>query len=174
MIQITDPKAQKPTEAQRNRSSNVDQAFSTITNELDRYAKLVSETGIEAKPGKAKDNLNTVRQGIMLQMKELFNLGVLNGPDLSLMERMIYDPVVDPLKEGGIANLPDQLWTGITGGAGERAMNSVAELKRMLANIKNSVDTSVERQTPGATPAPTDDAGGWKDMGNGVKIRVKP
>ncbi|MBT1155733.1 glycoside hydrolase family 104 protein [Aminobacter anthyllidis] len=169
MIPITDPKPVRATEAQRNRSSNVDQAFSTITNELDRYEKLVGETGIEAKPGQSKDNLNTVRQGIMLQMKELFNLGVLNGPDLSLMERMIYDPVVDPLKEGGIANLPDQIWTGITGGAGERAKNSVAELKRMLTNIKESVGKSVDQ--PGA-PAPTD-TGGWKDMGNGVKIRVK-
>ncbi|QOF71856.1 hypothetical protein IG197_01825 [Aminobacter sp. SR38] len=171
MIPITSPKAQKPTEAQRNRSSNVDQAFSTITSELDRYAELVGQTGIEAKPGEDKDNLNTVRQGIMLQMKELFNLGVLNGPDLSLMERMIYDPVVDPLKEGGIANLPDQIWTGVTGGAGARAKNSVDELKRMLDNIKTSVDASVERQTPGAPPP--GDGGGWKDIGNGVKIRVK-
>ncbi|CAN7371378.1 hypothetical protein [Aminobacter sp. LjRoot7] len=171
MIPITSPKAQKPTEAQRNRSSSVDQAFSTITSELDRYAELVDKSGIQVKPGEAKDNLNTVRQGIMLQMKELFNLGVLNGPDLSLMERMIYDPVVDPLKEGGIANLPDQIWTGVTGVAGARAKNSVEELKRMLANIKTSVDASVERQTPGAPPP--GDGGGWKDMGNGVKIRVK-
>lgn len=169
MIQITDPKAQKPTEAQRNRSSNVDQAFSTITSELDRYAELVGETGVEAMPGEAKDNLNTVRQGIMLQMKELFNLGVLNGPDLSLMERMIYDPVVDPLKDGGIANMPDQIWAAASGSAGERAKNSVAELKRMLTNIKTSVGKSVDQ--PGAS-APTD-SGGWKDMGNGVKIRVK-
>jgi len=175
MIPITDAKPVRATEAQRNRTSNVDQAFTTITNELDRYEKLVSETGIEAKPGQAKDNLNTVRQGIMLQMKELFNLGVLNGPDLSLMERMIYDPVVDPLKEGGIANLPDQLWTGVTGGAGERAKNSVAELKRMLGNIKSSVDSSVDKQTPtpDGTTAPAA-PGEWKVLPNGVKIRVKP
>lgn len=175
MIQVTDPKPQKPTEAQRNRSSNVDQAFSTITNELDRYAELVGKTGIEAMPGESRDNLNTVRQGIMLQMKELFNLGVLNGPDLSLMERMIYDPVIDPLKEGGLANVPDQLWTATTGGAGDRAKNSVAELKRMLTNIKDSVGKSMDQPgspTPTGSPAPTG-SDGWKDMGNGVKIRVK-
>lgn len=138
-IQLTPGKAQLPTEAQRNREATVDQAFKTITGELDRYAELVGRTGIEATPGEAKDNLNTVRQGIMLQLKELFNLGVLNGPDLSLMERMIYDPVVDISKEGGITNLPDQIWTGITGGAGKRATNSVTELKRMLENIRSSV-----------------------------------
>jgi hypothetical protein len=154
MIPITDPKAIKPTEAQKNRVSQVDQSFNAIGTELDRYAELVGKTGIEAMPGAAKDNLNTVRQGIMLQLKELFNLGVLNGPDLSLMERMIYDPVVDPGKEGGLANLPDQLWTGTFGGAGQRAKNSVNELKRMLGNIKASVDSSVDKQSAGADVPP--------------------
>ena len=139
MIPLTAPKPDKPTEAQRNRVGNVNQAFDAITGELDRYADLVDKTGIEAMPGKDKDNLNTVRQGVMLQMKELFNLGVLNGPDLSLMEKMIYDPVIDPMKEGGLTNIPGQIWASATGTAGERAKNSVTELKRMLENIKNSV-----------------------------------
>lgn len=171
MIPITDPKAQKPTEAQRNRVGNVDQAFKAIGSELDRYAELVGQTGIEAAPGEAKDNLNTVRQGIMLQMKELFNLGVLNGPDLSLMERMIYDPVIDVGKDGGWSNLPDQIYTGIFGGAGDRAQNSVKELKRMLENIKSSVDTSVQSQT--GVPAPAAPSDGWTTLPNGVKIRKK-
>jgi flagellum-specific peptidoglycan hydrolase FlgJ len=168
MIPLTDPKAVKPTETQRNRVSAVDQAFEAINGELDRYSNLVKQTGIEAVPGEAKDNLNTVRQGIMLQMKELFNLGVLNGPDLSLMERMIYDPVVDPLKEGGLANLPGQALSAVTGDAPKRAQNSVDELKRMLTGIKASVGNSIPQNNK------TDPAeGGWKDLGNGVRIRVK-
>lgn len=139
VIPVTQPKAMKPTEKQRNDEARVNSAFTAINTELDRYAELVGKTGIEVLPGKAKDQLNTVRQGVMLQMKELFNLGVLNGPDLSLMERMIYDPTVDVMKEGGAANLPDQVWTGITGNAGNRANSSVAELKRMLTNIRGSV-----------------------------------
>ncbi|TIN20584.1 MAG: hypothetical protein E5Y51_02310 [Mesorhizobium sp.] len=137
------PGTAKPTETQRNRVSAVNQAFDAINTELDRYTHLVGKSGIEAMPGQAKDNLNTVRQGIMLQLKELFNLGVLNGPDLSLMERMIYDPVVDPLKEGGLANLPSQLYSAAVGDAPARAQNSVAELRRMLSGIKDAVDKTV-------------------------------
>lgn len=151
----------KPTETQRNRVSNVNQAFETINGELDRYADLVKKNGIEIMPGEGKDNLNTVRQGIMLQMKELFNLGVLNGPDLSLMERMIYDPVVDVTKEGGVVNLIPQLWTGATGGAEERARNSVAELKRMLGNIKESAAQSIA--APGQQQAAPPPPGGIVD-----------
>lgn len=143
IIPLTDPKAVKPTEAQRNRKASVDQAFDAINGELDRFTELVGKTGIEVIPGKGKDNLNTVRQGIMLQLKELFNLGVLNGPDLGLMEKMIYDPVIDPLKEGGLANLPGQLYSAATGDAKDRTMNSVAELKRMLEGIKASVGKSI-------------------------------
>jgi len=135
-IQLTQPKVP---EAQKNRAAEVDQAYKALNTELDRYSELVEKTGIEAMPGKSKDQLNSVRQGVMLQLKELFNLGVLNGPDLSLMERMIYDPVIDPFKEGGIINLPDQLFTSIAGNPGARAKSSVDELKRMIGNIRNSV-----------------------------------
>ncbi|WP_173515463.1 hypothetical protein [Ensifer sesbaniae] len=135
-IQLTEPKVP---EAQKNRAAAVDQAYKALNTELDRYSELVEKTGIEAMPGKSKDQLNSVRQGVMLQLKELFNLGVLNGPDLSLMERMIYDPVIDPFKEGGIMNLPDQLFTSIAGNPGARAKSSVDELKRMIGNIRNSV-----------------------------------
>jgi hypothetical protein len=142
VIQITPGKASMPTETQRNRKASVDQAFSALNTELDRYAELVGQYGIEAMPGKGKDQLNAVRQGVMLQMKELFNLGVLNGPDLSLMERMIFDPTLDVGKEGGWANVPDQIWTGAFGGAKGRADSSVAELKRMLGSIRDSVHGS--------------------------------
>lgn len=170
MIPLTSGKPEKPTEAQRNRLSNVGQAKEALINELDRYQQLVEKNGIEALPGEAKDNLNTVRQGIMLQMKELFNLGVLNGPDLSLMERMIYDPVVDPFKEGGLSNMLDQTWTGIFGGAGERAKNSVTELKRMIGSINDSVGNNMPNQ-PGASAGNGTD--GWTSIGN-AKLRVKP
>ncbi|MGO4619037.1 hypothetical protein AB4Z34_05345 [Ensifer sp. 2YAB10] len=135
-IQLTEPKVP---EAQKNRAASVDQAYKALNSELDRYSELVEKTGIEAMPGKSKDQLNSVRQGVILQLKELFNLGVLNGPDLSLMERMIYDPVIDPFKEGGIMNMPDQLFTSIAGNPGARAKSSVDELKRMIGNIRDSV-----------------------------------
>jgi hypothetical protein len=154
MIPLTAGKPDHGTEAQRNRRAAVDQAFQAIGAELDRYQALVDQHGIEAMPGEAKDSLTSVRQGIMLQMKELFNLGVLNGPDLQLMENMIYDPVVDPAKEGGIRNLVDQALTGLTGGAGERARNSVTELKRMLENVRSSVSGEASPSSPDGGDVP--------------------
>lgn len=118
--------------------AKINAAYKAIDGELTRYEDLVKKFGVEGKVGQAKDSLNAVRQGIMLQLKELFNLGVLNGPDLSLMENMIYDPVVSLTKEGGVSNLPGQLMDAVTGNAPSRAHNSVTELRRMLDGIMKS------------------------------------
>ncbi|WP_395449952.1 hypothetical protein ACHMW7_09145 [Aminobacter sp. UC22_36] len=126
-----DARAGPPGEAQHSTSAD---PLSILGRELDRYEKLVRGTGIEAMPGQDKDNLNAVRQGIMLRMKPLFDP---DGPDLSRIEPMIYDPVVAPFRDGGLAKLPDQLWTGAWGEAGARAQNSAAELRRMLANTRD-------------------------------------
>lgn len=158
-IPLTPPKQKQVPDATRNSQAKVNQAFDTIGGELDRYAELVGRHGVEAMPGEAKDNLNSVRQGIMLQMKELFNLGVLNGPDLSLMERMIYDPVIDPMKEGGIANLPGQMWDATVGNPGARAQNSVNELKRMLTNIRDATNRAAAG-TVGGLPSASTSGGG--------------
>lgn len=166
-IPLTPPKQKQIPDATRNSQAKVNQAFDTIGGELDRYAELVGKHGVEAMPGEAKDNLNSVRQGIMLQMKELFNLGVLNGPDLSLMERMIYDPVIDPMKEGGIANLPGQMWDATVGNPGARAQNSVNELKRMLTNIRDATNRAAAG-TVGAPAAASPPPGGTQNVPAGV------
>lgn len=166
-IPLTPPKQKQVPDATRNSQAKVNQAFDTIGGELDRYAELVGKHGVEAMPGEAKDNLNSVRQGIMLQMKELFNLGVLNGPDLSLMERMIYDPVIDPMKEGGIANLPGQMWDATVGNPGARAQNSVNELKRMLTNIRDATNRAAAG-TVGAPASAPPPAGGTQNVPAGV------
>lgn len=156
---LTGPKA---TAEQLNRVSKSKESIGTLGGLLTRYEELVKDGGISVVPGKEKDNLNTVRQAIMLQAKELFNLGVLNGPDLSLMEKMIYDPVVDVTKEGGLTNLPGQIWSGITGDAGDRASNSVNELRRLFEGIQKNVNAS--------TPTASGQDGGsgevidWKDL----------
>jgi hypothetical protein len=138
VIPITGPKPVKPTDTQRNAASSMDTAAASLNSSLDHYADMVGKTGLAVTPGSEKDTLNTVRQGIMLEAKELFNLGVLNGPDLQLMEKMIYDPVVDPLKEGGVANLPGQAMTAVGMGesAADRAKASVAEMKALIERKK--------------------------------------
>lgn len=155
---ISVPGTTKDPEAVRTMKLKATTAYQTIDAELDRYVQLVEQGGIAALPGPHKDKMNAVRQGIMLQLKELFNLGVLNGPDLSLMERMIYDPVVDAGKEGGMSSIPDQLATGVLGGnlgvatAGDRAAESAAELRRMLGNIVNTLGGAQAPAQPQGQP----------------------
>ena len=61
-----------------------------------------------------------------MQMKELYNLGVLNGPDLDLMDQMIVDatsPVNYALDMFGVADL------------GQRVSANIFNLKRQLEDL---------------------------------------
>jgi len=74
-------------------------------------------------PGQQKDALAGARRDLQLQMKELYNLGVLNGPDLELMNQMLVDPTsvgnaalnmvgiadLDKRMDANIAQVRDQL-----------------------------------------------------------------
>ncbi len=59
---------------------------------LDRYQSALMESGAEILPGSAKLGLEAAYTDLMLEAKELFNLGVLNGPDLMLMQQYVRDP----------------------------------------------------------------------------------
>lgn len=59
---------------------------------LDRYETMFDQTGTKIKPDGDKLALNTTYKDLMLQLKELFNLGVLNGPDLEIMEQYLQNP----------------------------------------------------------------------------------
>ena len=61
-------------------------------NALDRYRKVLSETGPTWVMGASKAKLQTAYNDMMIEMKELFNLGVLQGPDMMIMERTLTDP----------------------------------------------------------------------------------
>lgn len=148
LIPITGPKPIKETETQRNRKSQVDQATKAVESGLDTYEALVKKSGLSVVPGAEQDALNATRQGIMLQMKELFNLGVLNGPDLMLMEKMIYDPVVS--SDSGYGKLAGQGLTalGVGGTAASRASASVRTLKAQLKQIRDSVMSAQDGTVP--------------------------
>ena len=135
---LSPPKSTETTE-QKNARVKAVQSQQAINEQLNHYVDLVGQYGNEALSGEGKDKLNIARQGIMLQMKELYNLGVLNGPDLALMEKLIYDPVIDVTKEGGWANLPGQIAGSLGfGDPKSRAKNSADELKKQLDTIVRS------------------------------------
>lgn len=63
-----------------------------LSKQIDNYESLVNEYGFELLASPERNNLQTAYTSLLMNMKEYFNLGVLNGPDLEIMERMISDP----------------------------------------------------------------------------------
>lgn len=59
---------------------------------LDRYRKILGKHGAEVMPGPDKMELKAAYTNLLMEGKELFNLGVLNGPDLEIMQQYMQDP----------------------------------------------------------------------------------
>lgn len=58
---------------------------------LDNFEKIFQEVGNQ-RFGEEAQKLKSAYQQTLLNLKELFNLGVLNGPDLDLMQSLLPDP----------------------------------------------------------------------------------
>ncbi len=87
-------------------------AFDSIAQGLDEYERIFSETGGRVMPGAEKDSLLTARRGLQLQMKELFNLGVINGPDLAILDALLVDPTSienNAMDALGVASLEERV-----------------------------------------------------------------
>lgn len=134
-------------------------AVANLTNALDQYDALVQKGGY-AHLGGERDAVNTARTNIQMQMKELYNLGVLNGPDLELMNKMLVDPTYslgatfNPLSEERGAG------TVIANGIGDTLGLGTGIKDRVSANVKQLKDQfrSIVQQrlkTTGAPTAPT-------------------
>lgn len=69
-------------EAEIDRQQN---ALATYESALDKY-------GVQVMPGPEKLAIQSAYNNLMLELKELYNLGVLNGPDLEIMTDIIAAP----------------------------------------------------------------------------------
>jgi hypothetical protein len=123
----------------RNDAVGVDQAYNNLDAALSDYQALITKGGISLMPGQESDAINQSRTNLQLQMKELYNLGVLNGPDLGLMQQMIFDPqvsVFSPIDAMG------KLYSA-AGGKGSasidaRSKASITRVRSMLKNIRDN------------------------------------
>lgn len=80
-----DPSASKEGREQASNIARVDQA-------LNNYRQAVTTVGTKVIPGPEKLRLSSAHTDLLMEMKELYNLGVLNGPDYELMLSVIRDP----------------------------------------------------------------------------------
>ena len=100
------------TSANQTDAQKAAMAYESLTGGLDAYESLYDTGGGAVIPGKQKDALTGARTALQLQMKELFNLGVLNGPDLDLMNKLLVDATSvenAALDTIGVANLDDRV-----------------------------------------------------------------
>jgi hypothetical protein len=132
-------------------ATKADTAYNILSQGLDEYEKLVAGTvsGVQQKDangqpiegtgpammvGEDKDAILRHRRNLQLQLKELYNLGVLNGPDLSLMNEMLFDPTIGVDTKWGIPYV-----SGLTNAwdTRNRARRSISDVKSMLKTIRD-------------------------------------
>ena len=126
IIQSNDLSGLNLTSSNETQAQKVVLASKGLMKGFEEYQRLFQEGGAAVLPGTQKDALLLSRRNLQMQMKELFNLGVLNGPDLDLMDQMIVDatsPVNYALDMFGVADL------------NQRVAANIANLKRQLEDL---------------------------------------
>ena len=118
-----------PTTQQRNTAIKAKQTFDSLNTQLDKYGALLDRVGSEVVPGKDRDELMNRQTQLLLDLKELNNLGVLNGPDEQILRRLLIDPTTP-------TNLLRDAFSFLTGGdtVGERARANVEVLREQAAD----------------------------------------
>lgn len=102
--------------------------YTDFKNQLDNYKALIKAHGAEAFGQKA-DELDAYATGMAMTLKELNNLGVLNGPDLTLLQKQI------PTASGPMATLK----SGIYGAVGQDAITP--RLESLSKNMDSKFKT---------------------------------
>lgn len=76
----------------KTKDGDTAKVMTNVKDALDDFETVLIEKGSVVSDGVDKAVLQTAYENVQLQMKELFNLGVLAGPDLELMRRVLNDP----------------------------------------------------------------------------------
>jgi hypothetical protein len=140
----------------RDKVTNLDR----IGRSLDAYEKALKTHGPTMTPGGVKGPkgaaLATAHTDLLLELKEAYNLGVLNGPDYMLMLKVIQDPTSAQAQASYQLN-------------GMKAFEE--ELKLVREKVKSARDDYAKRLGSAPGEKPTSD-GEWREI-DGVKIRRK-
>jgi hypothetical protein len=121
------------------------QAVANVNDALNSFETTLSKTGAVIMPGVAKSGLQTDYENLQLQMKELYNLGVLNGPDLALMRRVLNDPT--DVKGFALAggNLKEQT---------KRTQAQIGKVREKIEGIRANLEKGNEAvRAPGSAPS---------------------
>lgn len=75
-----------------NEQQQKQRVFRNMQSALDGLEAKLKSGGSAVIPSEDADELGTLYQNVLLQSKEMYNLGVLNGPDYLIMQRILRDP----------------------------------------------------------------------------------
>lgn len=124
-----DPNATKLGEGQKKQVVGID-ALSTAVDEYTKELASFPISGVLNPNDRAR--IGTKYNNMMLQAKEAYNLGVLNGPDYQILQSVVADPVS---------------LRGIT--TSNRSLAAQAnELKRMMLKIKGQITKTDDNSDP--------------------------
>lgn len=108
-------------------------SFKIINGLMQQMQSEFQRSGGEILPGKVKAKMQSITKDIQLELKELVNLGVLNGPDLVILQGQIPDPT-------GLGVNIERGLAGIIGG-GDPIQ---AKFDTFQGNLQRKLDANLE------------------------------
>jgi hypothetical protein len=90
-----------PTTEQRNKLATAQKTYKQLTDQITNYAQSVSQ-GVATLPGPERDKVKTQREQIKLQLKNLYELGAITGPDEGILDNLIFDPTSTTSRMAGL------------------------------------------------------------------------
>lgn len=104
----------KPTDGEKNEYAKKTTLFANIESSLDRYENMLRKEGASplgaigfTTPANAR--MQTAYTDLMIEMKNLFELGALNGPDFAIMQATLQNPATVRGVQLGAEGLGGQL-----------------------------------------------------------------
>ncbi len=114
--------------AERNKVAAQQRALRDVASSLTDFEATIAN-GIDLMPGPGRANMQTSYGLLQMQLKELMELGVLNGPDLMLIQRMVNEPTGVWLQsQRALGAKPEDVLRG-----------QIAALRRFLANKERNL-----------------------------------
>jgi hypothetical protein len=110
---------------EKNQLHGAARSFQGFMKSLSDYETTFNNGGSTMWPGKRRDELSIGHRDLQMQLKELYNLGVLNGPDLDLMNQILLDPT----------SISGNVMDGLGGpDMEERIPANIAQVRELMVN----------------------------------------
>lgn len=82
----------KMTTGQNNRVMDMAAAYRSFMKQVDNFEGLIDQHGGRIMPGRARDELDTAHAALMMQLKDIYQMGAPQAGDIAMLERLIYNP----------------------------------------------------------------------------------